>query len=432
MYNMNKVDKIEMDNKEVIKNIPTPAYVVYEDKLRRNLELISRVKREGDVNIIMAFKANALWKTFPIISEYIQASTASSLNELKLSLEYLGNEVHSYCPVYTEKSFPEFLKGSTHITFNSLAQFNKFYPQIKEYNATHPEKPVSAGLRVNPHCSVIETDIYNPCVPGSRFGENPEAVANGLPEGIEGLHFHALCESSSYDLEKVLEAFKAQYGHLLKDVKWLNMGGGHLMTRKDYDVEHLIRLLNDLHKEYPNLKLIMEPGSAFTWQTGDLITEVLDVVEDAGIKTAIIDASFACHMPDTLEMPYKPVIAEALSDEEVSAKAEDPVKKDTACEILGDEKTQREENSADSSAGVHTYRLGGNSCLSGDYVGDWHFDHELKAGERLTLCDMNHYTTVKTTMFNGIQHPSIWLIPSKGTPQLLREYTYDDYKTRMS
>lgn len=376
----------------------TPYYIVYEDKLRANMEKLRMVADAADVKIIMAFKANALWKTFPIIKEYFSSSTASSLNEMKLSLDYLGNDVHAYCPVYTEKTFPEFLKGSSHITFNSIAQYEKFRPQIEEWNATHPEKRVSPGLRVNPHCSVIETDIYNPCVPGSRFGENPEALKAGLPEGIEGLHFHALCESSSYDLEKVLEAFKAQYGHLLPSLKWLNMGGGHLITRKDYDTDHLIALLKNLHNEYPNLELIMEPGSAFTWQTGDLVTEVLDVVEDAGIKTAIIDASFACHMPDCLEMPYRPNIAEALPD---------------------------------NSDTKNVYRLGGNSCLSGDFVGDWKFASPLKPGDRLTLLDMNHYTTVKTNMFNGIQHPSIWLKPSSGDPILLREYTYDDYRERM-
>ena len=307
----------------------TPYYIVYEDKIRANMRKLQDVAKRADVKIIMAFKANALWKTFPIISEYFKASTASSLNEMKLSLEFLGDEVHTYCPVYTDDTFPQFLEGSTHITFNSLNQFNKYYPAIEEYNLQHPEKQVSAGLRVNPHCSVIETDIYNPCVPGSRFGENPKALKAGLPEGIEGLHFHALCESSSYDLEKVLDAFKTEYGHLLPSLKWLNMGGGHLITRKDYDTDHLVNLLNKLHEEYPGLQIIMEPGSAFTWQTGDLVTEVL--------------------------MPR----------------------------------------------------------------------------QRLTLLDMNHYTTVKTNMFNGIQHPSIWLQPSQGDPILLREYTYEDYKSRM-
>lgn len=383
-------------------NIPTPYYIVYEDRLRANLEKLKRVSIEADLKIIMAFKANALWKTFPIIKEYFQASTASSLNEMKLSLEFLGNDVHAYCPVYTDESFPGFLKGCSHITFNSLAQFRKYYPLMAE----HTPK-VSAGLRVNPHCSVIETDIYNPCKPGSRFGETPENLKEGLPEGIEGLHFHALCESSSYDLEAVLTAFIDQFGHLLPKIKWLNMGGGHLITRQDYDTEHLIHLIRSLHERFPHLELIIEPGSAFTWQTGDLVTVVLDIVEDHGIKTAIIDASFACHMPDCLEMPYKPSILEAIpeSGDSISSEPEDHQH--------------------------YAYRLGGNSCLSGDFVGDWKFSAPLKAGDRLTLLDMNHYTTVKTNMFNGIQHPSIWFQPVSGNAILLREFTYEDYKNRM-
>ncbi len=378
--------------------IPTPYYIVYEERLRRNLSLIKRVSEEADVKIIMAFKANALWKTFPVIAEYVSASTASSLNEMQLSLDCLGNEVHAYCPVYTESTFPKFLEGSSHVTFNSLAQFNKFYPQVAKHNEEHPDRKVSCGLRVNPRCSVIETDIYNPCVPGSRFGVNASDLPEELPEGLEGFHFHALCESSSYDLEKVLVALKSQFGKWLPKLKWLNMGGGHLMTRKDYDVKHLVSLLQVMHKDYPELSLIMEPGSAFTWQTGDLVTEVLDVVEDSGIKTAIIDASFACHMPDCLEMPYRPAIAEADDD-------------------AGED--------------AFVYRLGGNSCLSGDYVGDWKFHSPLEPGQRLTLLDMNHYTTVKTNMFNGIQHPSIWFKPIDGDAVLLREFTYEDYKSRM-
>ncbi len=376
----------------------TPYYIVYEDRLRHNLALIKEVSERADVKIIMAFKANALWKTFPIIKEYVNSSTASSLNEMKLSLDYLGQDVHTYCPVYTDKTFGDFLKGSSHITFNSLNQFEKFYPAVKKFNEGNGGKRVSCGIRVNPHCSVIETDIYNPCVPGSRFGISPDVLPETLPEGLEGFHFHALCESSSYDLEKVLEALEEQFGHWLPQLKWLNMGGGHLMTRKGYDVEHLVRLLKSWHEKYPNLELIMEPGSAFTWQTGDLITEVLDVVEDSGIRTGIIDASFACHMPDCLEMPYKPNIAEALPDDSQEGQA---------------------------------YRLGGNSCLSGDFVGDWRFAKPLKPGDRLTLQDMNHYTTVKTNMFNGIQHPSIWFQPSSGKPILLREFSYEDYRDRM-
>ncbi|MDE5649697.1 MAG: carboxynorspermidine decarboxylase [Duncaniella sp.] len=374
-----------------LNEIPTPFYVVYEDKLRRNLSLINRVESEAGVNIIMAFKANALWRTFPIVREYNRDFTASSLNELRLGNEELGGEAHVYCPVYTDATIEEFLSRATHLTFNSLSQWER-------YGARTLEAGVSPGLRVNPQCSVIDTEIYNPALPGSRFGVTAAQLGGKLPEKIEGLHFHALCESSSYDLAKVLEAFESQFGVYLSQLKWVNFGGGHLMTREGYDVDHLIGLLRDFRSRYPWLKVVMEPGSAFTWRTGDLITTVLDVVENQGVNTAIIDASFACHMPDCLEMPYKPAITE----------------------------------SADEAVGTYKYRLGGNSCLSGDYVGDWYFDAPLKEGDRLTLEDMNHYTTVKTTMFNGIQHPAMVLCDSSGDCVYLRQFDYRDYKNRMS
>ncbi len=381
-----------------INEIPTPFYIVYENRLRRNLELINRVKRDAGVNIIMAFKANALWRTFPIIKEYCTASTASSLNEMDLALDCLGNEVHSYCPAYTPLTINRYLEGSTHITFNSLNQWERFKDDVNQHNSTTGKRHVSPGVRVNPQCSVIETDIYNPALPGSRFGVTADIIGDKLPEGIEGLHFHALCESTSFDLEKVLEAFESQFGKYLPQVKWVNMGGGHLMTREGYDVEHLISLLTNFKNRYPWLDVILEPGSAFTWRTGDLITSVVDVVENQGVKTAIIDVSFACHMPDCLEMPYQPKITESVE--------------------------------VDSS--LPTYRLGGISCLSGDFIGDWSFEKPLEIGDRLTLEDMNHYTTVKTNMFNGIQHPSIVLCRANGECEYLRQYTYEDYKSRMS
>ena len=381
-----------------INEIPTPFYIVYENRLRRNLKLINRVKREAGVNIIMAFKANALWRTFPIIKEYCTASTASSLNEMDLALDCLGNEVHSYCPAYTPLTINRYLEGSSHITFNSLNQWHRFKDEVIKHNSTEGKRHVSPGVRVNPQCSVIETDIYNPALPGSRFGVTADIIGDRLPEGIEGMHFHALCESTSYDLEKVLDAFETQFGKYLPQVKWVNMGGGHLMTREGYDVEHLISLLKEFKSRYPWLDVILEPGSAFTWRTGDLITSVVDVVENQGVKTAIIDASFACHMPDCLEMPYKPATTES-------------VEVDTS---------------------LPTYRLGGNSCLSGDFIGDWSFEKPLEIGDRLTLEDMNHYTTVKTNMFNGIQHPAIVLCRSNGDCEYLRQYTYEDYKSRMS
>lgn len=371
--------------------LQTPFYIVYEQKLRANIELIKRVAREADVDIIMAFKANALWRTFPIFREHGVSATASSLNELRLAREELCNKVHTYCPAYTEQTIEEYLDGSSHITFNSLSQALRFLPAVKKRGGE-----VSAGLRVNPRCSVIETDLYNPALPGSRFGVSAEDMPLQLPDGIEGFHFHALCESSAEDLAKVLEAFEEQFGRFLPYLKWVNMGGGHLMTRQGYNVDLLISLLRDFKMRHPNLSVILEPGSAWTWRTGDLITEVVDVVENQGISTAIVDVSFACHMPDTLEMPYQPAITESTSGAKFS------------------------------------YRLGGNSCLSGDFIGDWQFESPLKPGQRLTLEDMNHYTTVKTTMFNGISHPAIILCRSNGQCQTLREFTYADYKSRMS
>ena len=378
--------------------IETPYYIAYESKIEKNLSLIKHVSEESGAEIIMAFKANALWKSFDIFRRYGVKSTASSLNEMLLGNEELHQLCHTYCPVYTDRSFPEFLKGSDHITFNSIAQFEKFKPQAEAFE-TATGRHVSLGLRINPEISVIETDIYNPCAPGARFGVTIENMPEHLPSGIEGFHFHALCESTSYDLEKVLSQVESAFGKYLDGLKWINFGGGHLMTRKGYDTDHLISLIKGFKKRHPNLHVILEPGSAFTWRTGDLIASVLDIVENAGIKTAIVNVSFACHMPDCLEMPYKPTITEALPD------------------VVADKPT---------------YRIGGNSCLSGDFVGDWYFEKPLKPGDILTFEDMNHYTKVKTNMFNGIQHPALYLQRNDGTIQCLRCYTYEDYKNRMS
>lgn len=381
-----------------VSDIPTPAYIVYEERLRENMEKLKKVSQQNGVKLIMAFKANALWKTFPIIAEYFTSSTASSLNEMLLSLDFLGNDVHAYCPVYTVETFPKFMAGCTHITFNSLSQFERFSNMAEEFELK-TGKHISLGLRVNPKCSVIEHDIYNPAVPGSRFGMNIQKLPDVLPTGLEGLHFHTLCESGAEELKKVLDKFEADFGRYIPGLKWVNFGGGHLITRKDYDTELFGKIISDFKNRYPNVEVILEPGSAFTWQTGDLSVKVLDIVEDEGIKTAIIDASFACHMPDCLEMPYKPEIAEALPDD---------------------------------SENGYMYRLGGNTCLTGDFVGDWKFSTPLRPGDRLTLKDMNHYTTVKTNMFNGVQHPSIWLVGMDGEIKCLRQFTYMDYRDRMN
>lgn len=371
--------------------LPTPYYIVYENKLRKNLELIDSVRKRSGAEIIMAFKANALWRTFDIIKEYGFKFTASSLNEMYLGNKYLDAKAHTYCPVYTDSTIDEFLNGSSHITFNSLEQAQRYVEKAKA-------KGVSCGLRVNPMCSVIETDIYNPALPGSRFGVTAEQIGAEIPEGIEGLHFHALCESDSSDLVKVLDAFETQFGHLLPNVKWVNMGGGHLMTRQGYDVDLLIETIKSFKQRHPHIDVILEPGSAFTWRTGDLVTTVVDVVENQGIATAIIDASFACHMPDCLEMPYKPTITDSL-----------------------DEATK----------GSHHYRVGGNSCLSGDFIDGWDFTDKLKVGQKLRFEDMNHYTNVKTNMFNGIQHPMVVLCSQDEECKILRQYTFKDYEERM-
>lgn len=371
--------------------IPSPCYVIEEDLLRKNISLIRSVKERAGIEIIMALKAFAIWKVFPVIREYIPYATASSIHEAQLVYEEMDTLAHTYSPVYTDNDFPAILKYSSHITFNSITQYEHFRPAIAADG-----NRVSCGLRINPEYSVVETDLYNPSTPGSRLGITSTHL-KVLPEGIEGLHFHTLCESSSYDLENVLQHIELKFGHLLKQIKWLNMGGGHLITRNDYDTEHLISLLQNFKTKYPQLQLILEPGSAFTWQTGFLKTTIVDIVENNGIHTAIMDASFTCHMPDCLEMPYKPVIRNAT----------DPIE------------------------GKPTYRIGGCSCLSGDYMGDWSFDQPLQIGDSLIFEDMIHYTVVKTTMFNGIPHPSIALWTTTDELVMLRSYGYEDYKSRM-
>jgi len=371
--------------------IPSPCYVLDEVAFRKNLELIKSVKEQAGVEIILAFKAFAMWSVFPIVREYIPFTTASSLAEARLAFEEMGSHAHTYSPAYTDKEFPAIMNCSSHITFNSLAQFERFYPQTQFNN-------ISCGLRINPEFSDVETDLYNPCAPGSRLGIVADLLSDKLPEGVEGLHFHTLCESSSYDLEKTLNVVVEKFGKYFPQIRWLNMGGGHLMTREGYNTDHLISLLKSFKAKYPHLQLILEPGSAFAWRTGVLVSSVIDIVENKGIKTAMLDVSFACHMPDCLEMPYKPSIMGAT-------------------DVIPDKPT---------------YRMGGNSCLSGDFMGDWSFDKELKPGDRIVFDDMIHYTMVKTTMFNGVSHPSIGIWTVGNEFRLIREFGYEDYKSRMS
>ena len=375
--------------------IQSPAYVLEEDLLRRNLALIKQVKEAAGVEIIMAFKAFSMWKVFPVIREYVSHCTASSLYEARLAYEEFGSLAHTYSPAYTEENFSGILARPSHITFNSLSQYTHFFPAVVANG-----KKVSCGLRVNPEYSEVETELYNPCAPGTRFGVTSDLLPERLPEGIEGFHCHTLCESSSYELENVLTHLESRFGKWFSQLKWLNLGGGHLITRKDYDVAHLIQLLKDLRTRYPHLQIILEPGAAFVWQTGTLLASVVDVVENRGIRTAILDVSFTCHMPDCLEMPYQPVVRGAEFATDLSA--------------------------------PFVYRLGGNSCLSGDFIGSWVFDHALQVGEFLVFEDMIHYTTVKTNMFNGISHPKLCFWTSDSNLQIFKEFHYSDYRNRMS
>ncbi|MCU4156031.1 carboxynorspermidine decarboxylase [Carboxylicivirga sp. A043] len=373
--------------------IKTPCYVLDEQLLRNNLQLIKSVRDRAGIEIIMAFKAFSMWSAFPIVREYIPKATASSVFEARLAFEEMGSKAHTYSPAYKTEDFKEIMAMSSHITFNSLSQFNHFKQNIKE----HTDK-ISVGLRINPQFSDVETDLYNPCAPGSRLGIIASQLPEQLPEEIEGLHFHTLCESSSYDLELTLKAIEERFANHLTQVKWINMGGGHLMTRKGYDTEHLIQLLKRF-KEKWNLHIILEPGSAFAWETGDLVSSVVDIVENNGIKTAILDVSFTAHMPDCLEMPYQPRVRN--SEQGVIE-------------------------------GKYHYRLGGNSCLAGDYMEFWSFNKELQIGDQLIFEDMIHYTMVKTTMFNGVPHPAIAIWDNKKGLNVVKEFGYDDYKGRLS
>lgn len=372
------------------KQFPNPCYIIEETKLRSNLETIKEVADRADIDIILAFKSFAMWRSFPIFREYIDYSTASSVYEARLAWEVFGSKAHTYSPAYTDEEFAEIKRCSSHITFNSLSQYERLYPRTKNHN-------ISCGLRINPEYSTVETDLYNPCAPGSRFGLVADLLPEQLPEGIEGFHSHTLCESNSFAFEKTLQALEKKFSKWFDQIKWINFGGGHLITHKDYNREHLIEVISAFKARYPHIHVILEPGSAFTWETGVLTSKVVDIVENRGIKTAIVNVSFTSHMPDCLEMPYQPVIQGA----EIGNK------------------------------GDHVYRIGGNSCLSGDAMGDWTFDKELKVGDLIVFEDMIHYTTVKTNMFNGIHHPHIALWSKEGKAVIYKHFVYGDYLNRM-
>lgn len=379
--------------------IRKPMYILEESKLRSNLQLISSVAERAGIEVILAFKAYALWKTFPIFREYIHSTTASSLNEALLGFEKFGAPTHTFSPAYTDDEIMSIARCSSHLTFNSLTQFERYDQMVRTIN---PD--IRVGIRINPEYSEVGTDLYNPCAPGTRFGVVADKLPKILPSDISGFHCHCHCESGADVFQRTLRHIEEKFSGWFSQIEWINFGGGHLMTRKDYDIELLVNILRQFKTKYPHLKVILEPGSAFAWQTGPLVSQVVDVVEDHGVKTAILNVSFTCHMPDCLEMPYMPSVRFAKTVE----------------------------HSNEESTATHIYRLGGNSCLSGDFMGDWCFDHELKVGENIIFEDMLHYTTVKTNMFNGVGHPAIGLYRMDGELEMLREYTFEDYVNRMN
>ncbi len=350
---------------------------------------MQKVQERSGAQIILAFKGFAMWSAFPVVKEYLAGATASSLHEARLCFEEMGVPAHTYMVAYPPNEFRELASRSSHMTFNSWSQWHQFASQVPEH--------VSCAIRVNPGWSDVETDLYNPAGVHSRLGVSFDDMPQQLPDQIEGLHFHVLCESNSYALENVLKALEKRFGKYLHQIKWLNVGGGHLMTSAGYDVDHLVEVLQAFREKY-ELEIILEPGSAVAWQTGDLHATVLDVVERGEVKTAIADISFTCHMPDCLEMPYRPVISQAHQD---------------------------------ANKGKFAYRIGGVSCLAGDFLESYGFDHELKPGDPLIFEDMMHYTMVKTTVFNGVQHPAIGIVKD-GDFKLIREFGYEDYKNRLS
>jgi carboxynorspermidine decarboxylase len=376
---------------QIYHEISSPAYVLEENLLLNNLKLLQRVQHEAGVEIICALKGFSFYHVFPTVKNYLSGATASSLHEARLAFEEMGNKCHAYTPAYLPAEFDEFMSYASHMTFNSLNQVNQFASQAIANG-------ISCGIRINPEYAEVETDMYNPCIAGSRLGIRRSDLGNRLPEGIEGLHSHTLCENDSFVLERTLAVIDTKFGDLLQQAKWLNLGGGHLITRADYQVDHLIQVLKTFKAKYPHLNIILEPGSAVGWQTGFLKSTVLDIVHSAGIDVAILDVSFAAHMPDTLEMPYKPRIRFASSEPET---------------------------------GKPTYRFGGMTCLAGDYYGDYSFDKPLAIGDSIIFEDMIHYTMVKTTTFNGVNLPDIGMIKSNGQYQRFKHFGYETFKDRL-
>lgn len=374
-----------------ISTLPTPSYLVDQRLLIKNLELLASVKERTGCKILLAQKAFSMFSVYPLIAKYLDGVTSSGVMEARLGYEEMGKEVHTYAPAFADHEMDDVIRYSDHIVFNSFHQWNKFKDKVKNSG-----KQIECGLRLNPKYSEIDTDIYNPCFTGSRLGITPEQFQPDQLDGIDGLHFHTMCEQNSDTLERTLKVVDDTFGSYIKQMKWLNFGGGHHITRPDYDIETLIRCIQFAQDAY-GVQVYLEPGEAVALNTGYLVSTVLDTIEN-GMHLAILDTSAACHMPDVLEMPYRPHIIGAG---------------------LPNEKT-------------YTYRLGGPTCLAGDIIGDYSFDVPLKEGDKLIFCDMAHYTMVKNNTFNGMNLPSIVLYSQENGLQIIKQFGYEDFKSRLS
>ncbi len=382
-----------MQNKKlegVLEKIPSPCFVLDEEKLESNLKVLQRIQSNTGAKIICALKGYAMHSSFNTLQKYLVGATASSLNEALLAKEELGREVHVYCPAYRKDEFTDLMNLADHLTFNSISEYKFYEPVIK--NALPKKK---FGLRINPEYSNISTPIYDPCAMGSRLGITIENMPKGLPEMISGLHFHTLCEGSAEVLAETLKAVEEKFSKYLNSISWLNFGGGHAITKKEYNIDLLEEAISNIKSKY-NLEVILEPGSAVAWDAGWLVTSVLDIVNSGGVSTAIIDSSFAAHMPDCIEMPYKPKVTGSVSSSE------------------------------------NNYTIGGLTCLAGDYMSDYYFEEPLSIGQKVIFEDMMHYTMVKTTHFNGIALPSIGILKKDGTFELVKTFGYKDYKNQLS
>lgn len=369
---------------------PSPCYIVDERLLRRNLEILKSVQDRTGAKILLALKGFSMASMLPIVGEYLHGVTASSLHEARLGFEEMGKEVHAYAPAFVDSELDELMGYCDHLVFNSFAQWERHKDKVK----AHP-KGIQCGLRVNPEYSEIEVELYNPCAPNSRMGITLSSFKPEQLDGIDGLHFHTLCELNSDALARTLPHLEEKFGPYLKQMKWLNFGGGHHITREDYDLDSLCESILYMKNKY-DLEIYLEPGEAIALNTGYLVSTVLDIVEN-GMEIGILDASAACHMPDVLEMPYRPNIIGA------GKPGEKP----------------------------YTYRFGGNTCLSGDIIGDYSFDEPLKVGDRLVFCDMAHYTMVKNNTFNGVNLPAIASFNETDGIRVHRRFGYADYVSRL-